>query len=219
MLKRGIYDTYTASKKEPDFNTVFLEKYTTTVIDLSKPEEELFKNIHSTFRYDIKSAEKRNLIYKTILKPNNEDCIDMLKAYKEFAKTKNIPPMNFRQILALIKTKSVYITKVLLDKNEISTHVYVFDKKNISLFSSFHNLNFSDNRLRSEANKYLHWKDILLFKSAGLEEYDFGGVNEKKYPGISKFKLSFGGKVIYNYRFIKAPKFIFIVIKFFKRIN
>jgi len=218
-IKEGTYNVFSSAKIISEGNNKFQEKYNTSIIDLLKPEEELFKAIHSTFRYDIRSAEKKNILHKTILITKKEDCNDLIKAYNSFAKSKNMPTINPQHILALQKTGNIYITKVLLNGMEVSTHIYIFDENIISLASSFHNVNFTDDKLRSEANKYLHWKDILLFKSMGFKQYDFGGLNQKKLPGVSKFKINFGGETVENFRFIKTSAFIFYLISIFKKIR
>jgi hypothetical protein len=218
-IKEGTYNVYTAAKKNSGENNRFQEKYKTSIVYLTKPEEDLFKVIHATYRYDIRSAEKKNISYKAILHPKKEDCIELLKSYNKFARSKNMSVMNLRRISALQNTGNLYITKALLGETEVSTHVYIFDKGITSLASSFHHVDFTDDKIRSEANKFLHWKDILLFKSMGFEQYDFGGVNEKKHPGISKFKLNFGGEIVENYRFIKTSAFIFTLIAIFKKIR
>jgi hypothetical protein len=218
-IKEGAYNVYTAAKKTSGENNQFQEKYKTSIIYLTKLEEDLFKAIHATYRYDIRSAEKKYILNKAILHPKKEDCIELIKSYNRFAKSKNMPSMSLRLILALQNTENIYITKAFLGETEILTHVYIFDKDIISLVSSFHHIDFTDDKIRSEANKYLHWKDILLFKSIGFKQYDFGGVNENKHPGISKFKLNFGGEIVENYRFIKTSVFIFTLITLFKKIR
>ncbi len=40
----------------------------------------------------------------------------------------------------------------------------------------------------------LHWQQILEAKKGGLSEYDFWGIDEKKWPGLTRFKKGFGGK-------------------------
>lgn len=218
-MQEGTYNVYTAAAKVGQGNIRFQEKYVTSIIHLLKPEEELFKSIHPTYRYDIRSAEKKNILYNPILNPTKEDCINLLKSYNEFAKNKNMPRMNRHRILALQGIGNIYITQVLSHGIIVSTHVYFFDNNIISLASSFHNIDFTDDKIRSEANKYLHWKDVLLFKSMHFKQYDFGGVNEKKHPGISKFKLNFGGEKVENYRFIKTSAFVFYIISIFKKLR
>ena len=40
----------------------------------------------------------------------------------------------------------------------------------------------------------LHWQIIKEVKKEGFLKYDFWGIDEKKWPGLTKFKLGFGGK-------------------------
>lgn len=42
----------------------------------------------------------------------------------------------------------------------------------------------------------LHWRIIQRLKAAGVENYDFWGIDAKKWPGVSRFKLGWGGWVI-----------------------
>ncbi|HXD93213.1 MAG TPA: hypothetical protein VNX01_08360 [Bacteroidia bacterium] len=218
-IKKGTYNIYTASRKTLGENNKFQEVYNTPVISLLKSEGDLFKAIHSTYRYDIRAAEKKRILYKTILNPKKEDCIILINAYNDFAKNKKIPAMNLKRILAIQKTGNLYITKAIFGETEVSTHVYIFDKNIISLTNSFHNINFTDNKVRSEANKFLHWKDILLFKSMNFKEYDFGGLNEKAYPGIGKFKLNFGGEIMENYRAITTSTLLFYIVTLLKKLK
>ncbi|HKC68444.1 MAG TPA: hypothetical protein VKG26_09445, partial [Bacteroidia bacterium] len=102
-IKKGTYNVYTASRKKSDVSTKFQETYRTPIVYLEKPEDILFKAIHSTYRYDIRAAEKKKLTYETVLTPNKADCVALYKAYTDFAKTKHIEQMNFRRIIALQK--------------------------------------------------------------------------------------------------------------------
>ena len=42
----------------------------------------------------------------------------------------------------------------------------------------------------------LHWRIIQEAKKRGLGQYDFGGIDEKKWPGVTRFKIGFGGSVV-----------------------
>lgn len=44
----------------------------------------------------------------------------------------------------------------------------------------------------------LHWQMIKIAKQLGYKYYDFYGINEKKWPGVTRFKRGFGGKEV-NY--------------------
>ena len=208
-ITEGTYNTFSAAKKINEGNITYLQKYQTTQIDLSKTEEDLFKAIHPTFRYDIRTAEKQNFKYISFDQPTNNDCKMLIESYNSFARSKNLKSYNRRWITALKKAGKLYFTKILLGNIILITHVYVFDNETILLSNSFHNPEFTNDRIRSEANKLLHWKDVLLFKSRNFKTYDFGGINPEKLPGVSKFKLNFGGEVTERYRYIKtSPLFL-----------
>ena len=218
-LTKGTYSTFSAAKKLYGNNNQRYEKYITSIIDLTKSDEDLFNAIHPTYRYDIRSAEKKNLEHIILQHPNKNDCENLIKSYNLFAREKELAPMNTKYIFALQKTGNLCITKAELNGVEISTHLYIFDKNTISLSNSFNNVNFTDSKIRSEANKWLHWKDLLQFKKTDFKIYDFGGLNPKKLPGVSKFKMSFGGETVENYRFIITSPFIFNLLNFLKKIK
>ena len=42
----------------------------------------------------------------------------------------------------------------------------------------------------------LHWRIIQLLRKAGIENYDLWGIDAKKWPGVTRFKLNWGGRVM-----------------------
>ena len=42
---------------------------------------------------------------------------------------------------------------------------------------------------------FLHWEAIKLFKREGYKYYDFWGIDQIKWPGLTRFKVGFGGVV------------------------
>jgi FemAB family len=64
--------------------------------------------------------------------------------------------------------------------------------------------------LAGPMNRRLQWEEILLYKSRGYAEYDFGGVwpdPANQFHSIGKFKTEFGGEVknLHNFVVIKNP--------------
>ncbi|MBI4134280.1 MAG: peptidoglycan bridge formation glycyltransferase FemA/FemB family protein [Candidatus Terrybacteria bacterium] len=57
----------------------------------------------------------------------------------------------------------------------------------------------------------LHWRIIRDAREAGCAEYDFGGVDEKQWEGITRFKRGFGGRVE---EYAHAHDFIFDSIRY-----
>jgi len=55
----------------------------------------------------------------------------------------------------------------------------------------------SDYNFRSAMAPFmLHWQIIQWLKRAGIEGYDLWGIDAKKWPGVTRFKLNWGGRVI-----------------------
>jgi lipid II:glycine glycyltransferase (peptidoglycan interpeptide bridge formation enzyme) len=44
------------------------------------------------------------------------------------------------------------------------------------------------------APHFLHWQQINEAKRRGCKKYDFWGIDEKKWPTLTRFKKSFGGE-------------------------
>jgi hypothetical protein len=218
-LQEGTYNAFSAAKRPYPGASCFFEKYPTSIIALDKPEEELFNAIHSTYRYDIRSAEKNKIEYLSVCTPSINECQNLVTGYNLFANEKKLPTLNLKRILAMQQSGNLCITKAMLDGIEICTHIYLFDRNTVSLTQSFNNVNFTISKIRSEANKWLHWKDILFFKNKDIKTYDFGGLNPKKLPGVNKFKINFGGNTIENYRFIRSSKIVFFILKIIKKTN
>jgi lipid II:glycine glycyltransferase (peptidoglycan interpeptide bridge formation enzyme) len=189
----------------------------TTIIDLTGPEERLFNAINDTFRYHIRKAEALDLEYVHISKPSTEECFKVIQKFNAFAERKEILPMNKKRIFALQAMNHLYITKILQNNKTIATHVYLHDNERILLMHTFHDEPLQLTTLDGYANKYLHWKDILLFKEKGFKLYDFGGIDQKKLPGISNFKLSFGGKIESVNSYIKVSPFLKLLYKLLKK--
>lgn len=42
----------------------------------------------------------------------------------------------------------------------------------------------------------LHWEIMRDARAAGFKRYDFWGIDEKKWPGVTRFKKGFGGEVV-----------------------
>jgi hypothetical protein len=195
-----------------------LKEYT-AIIDLRRSEAELFNSINTTFKYHIRKAEKLKFDYFLNANPSLEDCSELIRSFKEFALKKNILQMNSRRIFALQRSNHLIITKIKEGSSDVSTHVYLFDQTRIVLLHTFHNLNYLKNRERGYANKYQHWKDLLLFKEMKFTSYDFGGIDTERVPGITNFKLGFGGEIMNVYSYVRIKPFFKFFFRLYKRLR
>ncbi len=162
----------------------------TIVLNISKSEDELLGQMHSKTRYNIRLAQKKGI---EIEESQNID--SFIKLLKETARRDKFylhPDDYYRKIFQNLNGIKLFLAK---RGNEIiaGNLVLFFNQEAIYLHGA------SDHNFRQYMAPYLlQWYSILEAKKNQLIRYDFYGINEIKWPGITRFKKGFGGKEI-NY--------------------
>lgn len=160
----------------------------TLILDITKLEQELLKQMHHKTRYNIKLAEKKGIEIKKD-KNKFEDFWKLLKHTAEkgdfhthlkehYKKMLNIPGI---ELFIAVYKNEVIAANIVLFHNKIAIYLH----------------GASDYKYRNlMAPHLLQWRQILEAKKKGCIEYDFWGLNEKKWPGVTRFKKGFSGKEI-----------------------
>jgi hypothetical protein len=205
------------------------KEFHTQIIDLTKAEDEIFKEIHENDRNKINKGIKNNWFTVKINNiPSLEDIKDFEEFFKIFAEKKGIKDCSIGRINSLIRSKALIITTVQDCGGEILCyHLYAVDGERARLLYSTSKYIFgNDPKYRNHigiANRYLHWCEIKYFKSNGFSIYDFGGISmEKDDPhmmNINRFKQSFGGKEIIEYNKYKGISFLGRILVWILRKN
>ena len=159
----------------------------TVILDISKSEKELLKQMHQKTRYNICLAQKKGIEIK------ESDNIDsFIKLLKQTAKRDKffLHPRKYYQ-----KLLERGLTKLFLayyqDKVIAANLICFFGKTATYLHGA------SDYNHRQLMAPYLlQWQTILKAKEKGLTHYDFWGINEEKWPGVTRFKKGFGGQEV-----------------------
>lgn len=177
--------------------------------DLTVDESELLIPMRKQVRYEIRRALKEDI--QVEVWDTNKQNVDFVlqefhKVYNNFCLVSGyddiIKDFNEKRIRSYADYGCVVIT-IAKFQNGAVYHLYVHDERVALLMysaSDFRNENV-DNNLAGRANKLLHYKDMLLFKSMGVSIYDWGNVSSfDQQNGIDNFKVAFGGKqkVLYN---------------------
>jgi lipid II:glycine glycyltransferase (peptidoglycan interpeptide bridge formation enzyme) len=172
----------------------------TRLLDVTASEEEILAQLHHKTRYNIRVAQKHELMIREV------DSVDQfLLLQRDTAKRDRFAAQS-----------DDYVRKQfdLLKKNGTAT-LLVAEKGGIPLAANFliaygdtvtylYGASSSSDR-QLMAPYLLHWDSILWAKHNGFRYYDFWGVNpaEKTHPdfkkawdGISRFKAGWGGAVI-----------------------
>ena len=160
----------------------------TLILDITKPEEELLKQMHSKTRYNIRLAKKKNIEIKKD-KNKFENFWKLLQQTTKRDEFRPHPKEYYKKMLD-IPGAELFVAE-FKEKIIAANIVIFFGKQAIYLHGA------SDYKYRNlMATHLLQWHQSLEAKKQGCTEYDFWGIDEKKWPGVTRFKKGFGGKEI-----------------------
>lgn len=169
-----------------------LFKPKTYLIDLTKTEEELLKNMHPKGRYNIRVAQKHGVVTREDNSPEAfEKYLDLM--FSGTAKRQGIYSHGRNYHIQLWKALKNNIAHLFVAeyKKEIITAdiIFEFNKKIYYAYSA--------SRLENKevmAPTLLLWEIIRWGKQNGDRIFDLWGAEEGK--GFSRFKEQFGGQVV-----------------------
>ncbi|WP_277585643.1 hypothetical protein [Psychrobacillus antarcticus] len=179
-----------------------LIKETTIIIDLTKSEEQLLKDLHRTNRKQIRQAAKYDFQIEVLDRPTLANIREFQTFYNEFVKHTNTykcGAFHIKTMELLMEASHLIITRIVNGSNREILGYQVFitdDETAFSLYSATHfrfKNNAIDKRILSIASRYLLWRNILYFKDRKNLVYDMGGLTTN--DNISSFKREFGGKI------------------------
>lgn len=181
------------SLRFPVEKTIDVQPSKTLILDLNKSEEEILAAMHQKTRYNIKLSEKKGV-----------------KAYegshKEFEKFWSLLDQTCGRDKFRPHGRFYYQEMLNLEKDFIKLFFAEYEANCLAtgIFSFFgdtvtylHGGSADDSR-NVMAPYLLQWNSIKAAKSLGFKYYDFHGINEEKWPGVTRFKKGFGGTEI-NY--------------------
>jgi hypothetical protein len=177
----------------------------TLLLDLSRPEDELFQAIEKSARYEIRRSETKDGTRCRLLQARDLTdayLVNLAERYREFAQTKGIVPMNLQRLRQLRAAGMLLIGQADAEGGEtLAWHVYLVAHRRARLLYSLSRFRDSEDPqfkgMVGRANRHLHWEDVRALKALGVATYDFGGfylgrTDEAKLR-INHFKLEFRG--------------------------
>ncbi len=164
----------------------------TTVMDLTLTEDQLGDKLHHKHRYNINLAERKGV---TVGESDDVDAFwKMLQATAGHDDFRSHPMLYYKKLMNFFA------------QGELRTKLwfaYVGGKPIAGVLMMEHGKTAyylhgaSDREHRAlMAPHLLHWKVMLDYKKRGFKWYDFWGVDAKKWPGVTRFKLGFSGKLV-----------------------
>ncbi len=161
------------------------------VLELTKSEDELLAAMHEKTRYNIRLADKKNLVLK------NETFEDFWKLMEETTTRDKFRPhpkkyyeTMFEKISGDGKTGMRVELKIVYSNDTplAAAIIGYFGDTATYLHGA------SSQEYRNLMSPYfLHWEIIKEVKKLGYKFYDLGGIDEVKWPGVTRFKKGFGG--------------------------
>ena len=176
-----------------------IEPAQTLILDISQSEKSLLTQMHAKWRYNIGLARKKGV--KARIVSNGEP--DFEKYFEDFW---HLMQQTSRRQKIRLHEKEYYRKQLTVNSKQFQNSLFVAEyKKNVVAANivNFYNQRAtylhggSDNEQRAlMAPHLLQWEQIRVAKKLGGAKYDFWGIDEKKWPGVTRFKLGFGGEPV-----------------------
>lgn len=170
-----------------------IQPYKTVLVDLSKSDEELTSLMHHKTRYNINVAKKNNIEIRE--SKDIDSFLKLLKKSSEHNKFHGHLASYYKSMYDFLSTKEdmdISIQLAYLDGKEIAGGIF------LGFGDTMHYLHGGmDREYRNlMAPHLLHWEVMQMARSKGYSKYDFWGIDERAYPGVTRFKLGWGGQVV-----------------------
>lgn len=191
-----------------------LQPRKTFILDLNRPEEEILSGMHEKTRYNIRLAEKKKVQIR-----KKADFEIFWKMLQETAKRDGFytHPKNYYEKLIAVKTEN-FSHELFFAEQEgnILAAALVNLYRSSGVATYLHGAS-SSRRREVMAPYLLHWRIIQELKRQGFSGYDWGGIDEIKWPGVTRFKKGFGGEavefppavdLVFRPRFYRLFKFV-----------
>lgn len=172
--------------------TINLQPQHTLMLDLSKSEEELLQEMHQKTRYNIRLAEKKKLEF--IEGKTEQDFNDFWLLMQKTGERDafGIHDKAHYQTLALTNPDFIKLFLVKEGSECLAAGLFSFYGNKVTYLHGA-----SDHEKRQLMAPYLlQWELIKKAQSEAYLYYDFFGIDAVKWPGVTRFKLGFGGREI-----------------------
>lgn len=174
----------------------------TAVVNLAKSTESLLADMHQKTRYNIGLARKHGISVEVAEnnEENSEIFWDLLAVTGKRDGFAPHPKEYYQNILRVFSAPES--PNPVLPRSELLFAEHEGNVLAAAILMSFggrtYYLHGASSREQQAlmAPHLLHWEAIFHAKAAGSKEYDFWGIDEKRWAGLTRFKLGFGGRVV-----------------------
>ena len=164
----------------------------TVVLDLEKTEADLLAAMHHKARYNIRVAEKHGI---NVVESTAGDVFwKLMQQTTRRDKFTSHPKTYYRALLEQLHGGTMH-TKLFIAQHQdrpLAAALVLFYGD-----TAYYLHGASDHHYRQLMAPYLlHWEIIKRSQALALKQYDLWGIDANKWPGVTRFKLGWGGKTI-----------------------
>ncbi len=156
----------------------------TLVSNIEDSFEETKKSFSKSTRYNIGYAERKGVV--TTKSDDVDSFFKLLEKTKTRQNFNSYPKEYFQRLLDIPNAELVL---AVYNRKVIAGIIIIYFGETVSFLHSA--LDYSMRNLKAAA--LLRFDSIKLAKEKNCKFYDFWGIDEKKFPGVTEYKKSFGG--------------------------
>ena len=181
-----------------------LQPQETILLDLSQSEDELLRAMHEKTRYNIRLAERKGVeIVQSLGGGKEKDFEVFWKLLAETSGRNQFSLHEKRYYQALLGEQSDYFSTDLFfaihggDRGAVRAAAMINfyrDPRTGKATATYLHGGSSREQKKLMAPHLLHWRIIEEAKKRGMAYYDLWGIDEQRWPGVTRFKKGFGGK-------------------------
>ena len=204
--KKAIYSQIRNDKPWDNFKKIFykhgfiFEDHLNIIVDLSKPEDELWADVNSKRRNEIRRARKEGTSFsaKTSL-DDLEESYNIIRSVYRRVKLP-IPSFAFFKNIHQKSNENLGLTLFCAENESrvIGCMIALCYKETIfNYYAGAYTEHY-----KKYPNDLIPWEVFLWGKDNGFQTFDFGGAGKPNVPyGVREYKKKFGGKMVNFGRF------------------
>lgn len=175
--------------------------------DLDAAPEAIMARFDETCRRHVRRAERQDGLRHEVLAEAAEGLAEFAEFYDAFARQKGLWLADRHWLERAALAGQLVLSCACCGGERLVWHAHLRAGHTVQMAHSvslYRGMNEAQRSLVARANRWLHWRDMLEFRSAGLRYYDWGGMfapeSTPEQAGINRFKRSFGGRPVLAYQ-------------------
>ena len=170
-----------------------IQPHKTVIIDLTQSEDDLLSKLHHKTRYNIRLAQRENVVIEK--GGDIEEFLKLLKKTTERDAFTSHPEEYYKKFLDYFSRDRQILTDLWFARKDGRAIAATITLTYLDTIYYLHSASDHDFR-ELKAPNLLRWTILESSKRLGLARADFWGIDAKKWPGVTAYKLGWGGRTI-----------------------